>query len=270
MNKIDLKVQGNIISKISFLKEDYISITDIARIKNALEPKDVVKNWMRSRSTIEFLGIWESLNNENFKGVEFDSLLFDAGSNSFTLSPSKWIQTTNAIGIISKQGKSGGTFAHKDIASWVNSGFKLYLIKEYQRLKEEESSRLNLEWNFQRTLSKINYHIHTDAIKEYLIPKTVTKQQISYIYATEADVLNIALFGITSKEWQQNNPNLKGNIRDYATIEQLVVLSNLESLNSVLIQQDLNQEIRLIQLNKIAINQIQALVNHKKSLEKLI
>ena len=274
MNKIDLKVQGNIISKISFLKEDYISITDIARIKNASEPKDVVKNWMRSRSTIEFLGIWESLNNENFKGVEFDSLLFDAGSNSFTLSPSKWIQTTNAIGIISKQGKSGGTFAHKDIAiefaSWVNSGFKLYLIKEYQRLKEEESSRLNLEWNFQRTLSKINYHIHTDAIKEYLIPKTVTKQQISYIYATEADVLNIALFGITSKEWQQNNPNLKGNIRDYATIEQLVVLSNLESLNSVLIQQDLNQEIRLIQLNKIAINQIQALVNHKKSLEKLI
>ena len=274
MNKIDLKVQGNIISKISFLKEDYISITDIARIKNALEPKDVVKNWMRSRSTIEFLGIWESLNNENFKGVEFDSLLFDAGSNSFTLSPSKWIQTTNAIGIISKQGKSGGTFAHKDIAfefaSWVNSVFKLYLIKEYQRLKEEESSRLNLEWNFQRTLSKINYHIHTDAIKEYLIPKTVTKQQISYIYATEADVLNIALFGITSKEWQQNNPNLKGNIRDYATIEQLVVLSNLESLNSVLIQQDLNQEIRLIQLNKIAINQIQALVNHKKSLEKLI
>lgn len=274
MNKIDLKVQGNIISKISFLKEDYISITDIARIKNALEPKDVVKNWMRSRSTIEFLGIWESLNNENFKGVEFDSLLFDAGSNSFTLSPSKWIQTTNAIGIISKQGKSGGTFAHKDIAfefaSWVNSGFKLYLIKEYQRLKEEESSRLNLEWNFQRTISKINYHIHTDAIKEYLIPKTVTKHQISYIYATEADVLNIALFGITSKEWQQNNPNLKGNIRDYATIEQLVVLSNLESLNSVLIQQDFNQEIRLIQLNKIAINQIQALVNHKKSLEKLI
>ncbi len=274
MNKIDLKVQGNIISKISFLKEDYISITDIARIKNASEPKDVVKNWMRSRSTIEFLGIWESLNNENFKGVEFDSLLFDAGSNSFTLSPSKWIQTTNAIGIISKQGKSGGTFVHKDIAfefaSWVNSGFKLYLIKEYQRLKEEESSRLNLEWNFQRTLSKINYHIHTDAIKEYLIPKTVTKQQISYIYATEADVLNIALFGITSKEWQQNNPNLKGNIRDYATIEQLVVLSNLESLNSVLIQQDFNQEIRLIQLNKIAINQIQALVNHKKSLEKLI
>ena len=274
MKKIALTVQGNTISQISFLKEDYISLTDIARIKNPAEPKDVVKNWLRSRSTIEFLGIWESLNNENFKGVEFDSLLFEAGSNSFTLSPSKWIEATNAVGIISKQGKSGGTFAHKDIAfefaSWVNSGFKLYLIKEYQRLKKDESNRLNLEWDFQRAISKINYHIHTDAIKEYLIPKILTKQQTSYIYASEADVLNIALFGITAKEWKENNPKLKGNIRDYATLEQLVVLSNLESLNSVLIQQDLSQEIRLIQLNQIAINQIQSLINHKKSIEKLI
>ncbi|MFN5442709.1 MAG: KilA-N domain-containing protein [Crocinitomicaceae bacterium] len=274
MKKIALTVQGNTISQISFLKEDYISLTDIARIKNPAEPKDVVKNWLRSRSTIEFLGIWESLNNENFKGVEFDSLLFEAGSNSFTLSPSKWIEATNAVGIISKQGKSGGTFAHKDIAfefaSWVNSGFKLYLIKEYQRLKKDESNRLNIEWDFQRAISKINYHIHTDAIKEYLIPKILTKQQTSYIYASEADVLNIALFGITAKEWKENNPKLKGNIRDYATLEQLVVLSNLESLNSVLIQQDLSQEIRLIQLNQIAINQIQSLINHKKSIEKLI
>lgn len=274
MKKSSIKVQGSSISKISVNKEDYISITDIARIKNATEPKDVVKNWMRSRSTIEFLGIWESLNNENFKGVEFDSLLFEAGSNSFTLSPSKWIENTNAIGIITKQGKSGGTFAHKDIAfefaSWVNSGFKLYLIKEYQRLKEQESKDLNLEWNFQRAISKINYHIHTDAIKEFLIPKALSKEQISFIYASEADVLNIALFGFTAKEWKENNPQLKGNIRDYASIEQLVVLSNLESLNSILIQQNLNQKERLIQLNQTAINQIKALIIHKKSIEKLI
>ena len=274
MKKSSIKVQGSSISKISVNKEDYISITDIARIKNATEPKDVVKNWMRSRSTIEFLGIWESLNNENFKGVEFDSLLFEAGSNSFTLSPSKWIENTNAIGIITKQGKSGGTFAHKDIAfefaSWVNSGFKLYLIKEYQRLKEQESKDLNLEWNFQRAISKINYHIHTDAIKEFLIPKALSKEQISFIYASEADILNIALFGFTAKEWKENNPQLKGNIRDYASIEQLVVLSNLESLNSILIQQNLNQKERLIQLNQTAINQIKALIIHKKSIEKLI
>ncbi len=274
MKKSSIKVQGSSISKISVNKEDYISITDIARIKNATEPKDVVKNWMRSRSTIEFLGIWESLNNENFKGVEFDSLLFEAGSNSFTLSPSKWIENTNAIGIITKQGKSGGTFAHKDIAfefaSWVNSGFKLYLIKEYQRLKEQESKDLNLEWNFQRAISKINYHIHTDAIKEFLIPKALSKDQISFIYANEADILNIALFGFTAKEWKDNNPQLKGNIRDYASIEQLVVLSNLESLNSILIQQNLNQKERLIQLNQTAINQIKALIIHKKSIEKLI
>ena len=184
-------------------EQDYISLTDIARYKNPAEPKDVVKNWMRSRTTIEFLGLWEQLNNPNFKGVEFDSFLYEAGSNSFTLSPSKWIEATNAKGLVSRQGKNGGTFAHKDIAfefaSWVSAGFKLYLIKEFQRLKNEESNRNQLEWNLQRTLAKVNYRIHTDAIKENLIPKEITKQQATFVYANEADLLNVALFGITAK-----------------------------------------------------------------------
>lgn len=190
-------------------RQDYISLTDIARYKNPEEPKDVVKNWMRSRTTIEFLGLWEQLNNPNFKGVEFDSFLYEAGSNSFTLSPSKWIEVTNAKGIVSKQGKSGGTFAHKDIAfefaSWISASFKLYLIKEFQRLKNDENNRLKLEWNLQRTISKINYQIHTDAIKENLIPKEITKQQASFVYANEADLLNVAIFGTTAKEWREKN-----------------------------------------------------------------
>ena len=273
MKKIALTVQGNTISQISFLKEDYISLTDIARIKNPAEPKDVVKNWLRSRSTIEFLGIWESLNNENFKGVEFDSLLFEAGSNSFTLSPSKWIEATNAIGIISKQGKSGGTFAHKDIAfefaSWVNSGFKLYLIKEYQRLKKDESNRLNIEWDFQRAISKINYHIHTDAIKQNLIPTELSPLQTSVIYASEADVLNVALFGMTAKQWRDANPDLKGNIRDYASINELICLSNMENLNAVFINENIPQQDRLIKLNRIAIQQMSILqeVENRKLLK---
>ncbi len=245
-------------------KDDFISLTDIARFKNPAEPKDVVKNWMRSRATIEFLGLWEQLNNPDFKGVEFDPLLYEAGSNSFTLSPSKWIETVNAKGIVSKLGKNGGTFAHKDIAfefaSWVSASFKLYLIKEIQRLKEDENSRLNLEWNLQRTISKINYQIHTDAIKENLIPKEITKQQESFVYANEADLLNVALFGITAKEWRENNPYQKGNVRDYATLEQLVVLSNMESINALLIQQGLSQSDRLIQLNKVAITQMKSLI----------
>lgn len=255
---------------ISILKigdDDFISITDIARNKNAEEPKDVVKNWMRSRTTIEFLGLWEQLNNPDFKGVEFDSFLFEAGSNSFTLSPSKWIETTNAKEIISKAGNNGGTYAHKDIAfefaSWVSSGFKLYLIKEFQRLKEDESDRLKLTWNLQRTLAKVNYHIHTDAIKENLIPETLSKEKINFVYADEADLLNMALFGMTAKQWRDANPKAEGNIRDAANIEQLVVLSNMDSINAVLIHQGLKQNERLEQLNKIAITQMKSLVGNK-------
>lgn len=261
-------VRGIPITTFKRGNEDYISLTDIARNKNAEEPKDVVKNWMRSRTTIEFLGIWEQLNNPDFKGVEFDSFLFESGSNAFTLSPSKWIENTNAIGIVSKQGKNGGTFAHKDIAfefaSWVSVGFKLYLIKEFQRLKADENDRLKLEWNLQRTLAKVNYHIHTDAIKENLIPKELSKTQISLVYANEADLLNMALFGFTAKEWRDANPDKSGNVRDHAPIEQLVVLSNLESINAVLINQGLSQSDRLKKLNQIAIAQMKSLVNNQK------
>lgn len=268
-----LLVQGIPIHTMRKGNEDYISLTDIARSKNNNEPKDVVKNWMRSRSTIEFLGLWEQLNNPDFKGVDFDPLLFEAGSNSFTLSPSKWIASTNAIGIVSKAGNNGGTFAHKDIAfefaSWVSSGFKLYLIKEFQRLKEAESDKGQLEWNLQRTLAKVNYHIHTDAVKENLIPPTLSRSQASMVYASEADVLNVALFGMTAKEWRASNPDQKGNIRDHATIEQLVVLSNMESANAMLINEGLAQQDRLVRLNGLAIRQMESLVRHKGSLGDL-
>jgi len=262
--------------KVSFFfnnEEDYISLTDIARVKNREEPKDVVKNWFRNRSTVEFLGLWERINNPNFKGVEFDPLLREAGNNSFTLSPTKWITTTDSIGIISKTGRGGGTFAHKDIAfefaSWISAEFKLFLIKEFQRLKKDENQRLQLEWNLQRTLSKINYKIHTDAIKENIIP-ILSKSQINFVYANEADLLNVALFGITAKQWKNANPDKKGNMRDDASIEQLVVLSNLESINALLIEQGLTQKNRLIQLNKIAITQMKSLIDNKalKSLKK--
>jgi hypothetical protein len=261
-------VKGIFIATFKQGEDDFISLTDIARNKNAEEPKDVVKNWMRSRTTIEFLGVWEQLNNPDFKGVEFDSFLFEAGSNSFTLSPSKWIETTNAKGIVSKQGNNGGTFAHRDIAfefaSWVSSGFKLYLIKEFQRLKADENDRLRLEWNFHRTLAKVNYQIHTDAIKGNLIPKELSKDKINFIYANEADLLNVALFGMTAKQWRDANPKADGNIRDTASIEQLVVLSNLESINAVMIHQELSQSERLVQLNKIAITQMKSLVGNKQ------
>jgi hypothetical protein len=266
-NKIII-VKGLSISTFKLGEDDFISLTDIARNKNAEEPKDVVKNWMRSRTTLEFLGIWEQLNNPDFKGVEFDSFMFEAGSNSFTLSPSKWIEKTNAKGIVSKQGNNGGTFAHSDIAfefaSWVSAGFKLYLIKEFQRLKADENDRLNLEWNLQRTLSKVNYRIHTDAIKENLIPKELSKDKINFVYAYEADLLNVALFGITAKQWREANATSTGNIRDEASIEQLVVLSNLESIIAVLIHQGLSQSERLIQLNKIAITQMKSLIGSKQ------
>ncbi|OJV52978.1 MAG: DNA-binding protein [Bacteroidetes bacterium 43-16] len=262
-----IQVEGLEIVLYEDNQQDFISLTDIARFKNPAEPKDVVKNWMRSRTTIEFLGLWEQLNNPDFKGVEFDSFLYEAGSNSFTLSPSKWIEATNAKGVVSRQGKNGGTFAHKDIAfefaSWVSASFKLYLIKEFQRLKDDENNRLKLDWSLQRTLSKINYHIHTDAIKENLVPKAITSQQAGYVYANEADLLNVALFGITAKEWRDANPDKAGNIRDHATLEQLVVLSNVESINALLIKQGLPQSERLLQLNQVAITQMKSLLQNK-------
>jgi len=221
---------------------------------------------MRNRNTIELLGFCEMLYNPNFKPVEFDGFRKQAGLNSFVMTPKKWIESTNAIGIVSKSGRYGGTFAHKDIAfefaSWISIEFKLYVIKEFQRLKFDENNRLKLEWNLQRTLAKVNYRIHTDAIKENLIPKELTKNQIQFIYADEADLLNVALFGMTAKQWREANNDKEGNIRDYATIEQLVVLSNLESINAVLIHQGLNQPERLRQLNQTAIQQMKSLVNN--------
>lgn len=244
-------------------ESDYISLTDIAKKRNPEFPADVIKNWMRSRSTIEFLGLWEKLNNPNFKLVEFDQFKQEAGTNSFVLPPQKWIDRTNAIGIISKSGRYGGTYAHTDIAfefaSWISPEFKLYIIKDYQRLKSDESHAKAIEWNVKREIAKSNYKIHTDAIKENLILPTLTNSQISYTYASEADVINVALFGITAKLWRKMHPEAKGNIRDTATIEQLIVLSNLESMNAVFIREGLSQSERLFKLNQIAIFQLQSL-----------
>lgn len=243
-------------------KEDYISLTDIARYRSD-EPKDVVKNWLRSKSTIEFLGLWEQINNPDFKGVEFDSFKNEAGANSFTMSPQKWINATNAIGVISKSGKNGGTFAHKDIAfefaSWISPEFKLYIIKDYQRLKEDEAYRLSLDWNVKRLISKANYRIHTEAVKENLIPPDISKRQQGIIYASEADVLNVALFGQTAAEWRKANSEAKGNMRDYATIEQLLVLANLESANAMFIENGMEQSERVVLLNQLAIKQMKTL-----------
>ena len=240
---------------------DYICITDIAKQKNPVEPKDVVKNWLRLKNTLEYLGLWERLNNPNFKGVEFDPLLKDAGSNAFTMSPTRWVELTNAIGIISKNGANGGTYAERDIAfkfaSWVSVEFELYLIKEFQRLKAEEQKQI--AWSAKRELSKINYHIHTDAIKANLIPAEVTKEQAAMMYADEADVLNIAMFGMTAKQWREQNPDKKGNIRDYATINELICLSNMENLNAVFINDGMQQSERLMKLNQIAIQQMKIL-----------
>lgn len=261
MAKMD--VQGKEITVITREEDDYISLTDIAKYKNNNAPADIVKNWMRSRSTIEFLGLWEKLNNPAFKLVEFDQFKNDAGANYFVLSPQKWIETTNAIGLVSKSGRYGGTYAHKDIAfefaSWISVEFKLYLIKEFQRLKDDE--RKQLGWDIRRNLAKINYRIHTGAIKENLIPAELSKQQINNIYASEADVLNMALFGKTAKEWRDTNPDKKGNIRDYADICQLVCLSNLENLNAHFINDGLMQGERLVKLNKIAIQQMKLLTD---------
>lgn len=251
-----------------FKKErtDFISLTDMARYRDAERTNYIIQNWMRTRNAIEFCGLWEQMNNPLFKSIEFDAFKNEAGLNSFTLTPQKWIEATNAIGIISKSGRYGGTFAHKDIAfefaTWLSTPFKFFLIKEFQRLKEEESDRLKLGWNLQRTLAKVNYHIHTDAIKENLIPAELTTKQASFVYASEADLLNVALFGITAAEWRTQNPDAEGNIHDQASLEQLVVLSNLESINAVLIHQGIQPTERLLQLNKIAISQMKTLVNN--------
>jgi hypothetical protein len=252
--------------------DEYISLTGIARYRDAERSDYILQNWLRTRSTIEFVGLWEQFNNPNFNSIEFDGIKSHAGSNSFSLTPKRWIETTNAIGIVSKTGKFGGTFAHRDIAfefaTWISAEFKFYFIKEFQRLKADENDRLKLDWNLQRTLAKVNYHIHTDAIKENLIPKELSKLQTSFVYADEADLLNVALFGVTAKQWRDANTKAKGNIRDTATLEQLVVLSNLESINAVLIHQGLPQSERLQQLNKIAITQMKSLVQNS-SLKKL-
>lgn len=247
--------------------ENYISLTDIARYKDYKHPAEVIKNWTRSRGTIIFLGLWERINNPKFKLVEFDQFRSQAGRKSFVLSPQKWVKTTNAIGLISKSGRFGGTFAHKDIAfefaSWISAEFKLFLIKEFQRLQEEENKRKHLGWDLRRNLAKINYRIHTDAIKENLIPKKITKEQVNRIYANEADVLNVALFGMTAKEWRENNKDKKGNIRDHSNVSQLVCLSNLENLNALFISEGMPQNKRLIKLNRIAIKQMRLLTEDR-------
>ena len=262
-----INVQGRGIALISNKANDYISLTDMARYRDAERTNYIIQNWMRTRSAIEFCGLWEQLNNPDFKSIEFDAFKNEAGSNSFALTPQKWIDTTNAIGIISKSGRYGGTFAHRDIAfefaTWISAEFKFYFIKEFQRLKEDENDRLKLSWNLQRTLAKVNYHIHTDAIKENLIPATLSIEKINFVYANEADLLNVALFGMTAKQWRDANPDADGNIRDGATIEQLVVLSNMESINAVMIHQGFSQSERLTQLNKIAITQMKSLLQSR-------
>ena len=243
-------------------KNDYISLTDIARYKNKEEPNVVVANWMRNFNTIEYLGIWEKLNNPEFNPLEFEGFLKEAGSNAFTLSPQKWGTTTNAKGLFVKVGRGGGTFAHKDIAfkfaSWISAEFELYIIKDYQRLKEDETSKLSLTWNLHREISKINYKIHTDAIQTYLL-NDLTDSQLGFKYASEADMLNVSLFDKTAKQWRDENKNLKGNMRDYASLNELLVLANMESYNAILIEKGLEQKERMIELRKLARNQMLSL-----------
>jgi hypothetical protein len=262
-----MDVQGTAITVLSTVisdtTNDFICLTDIARHKDPDRTDYLINNWLRNRNTIEFLGIWERLNNPNFKPIEFDGFRMQAGLNSFILTAKQWIEKTGAIGIVSKPGRYGGTYAHKDIAfefaSWISVEFKLYLIKEFQRLKEEESRRLSLAWNLNRTLSKLNYRIHTDAVKQHLIPPEVTPAQAAVTYATEADLLNVALFGQTAKQWRDANTTLEGNMRDHATIEQLLVLANLEGINAEFIHSQFPQNERLRKLNAIAIRQMQIL-----------
>jgi len=256
-----LLVQGIEIAIIQSDKADYISLTDMLKAKDG---DFFIADWLRNRNTVEFLGIWESIYNPSFNYGEFAIIKSKAGLNNYKISVKEWAEKTNAIGLKATSGRYGGTFAHKDIAfefgMWISAEFKIYLIKEFQRLKDDENSRLKLEWNFQRTLAKVNYRIHTDAIKQKLIPPTLSKAQINFVYTSEADLLNMALFGKTASEWKKENPKLKGNMRDWANIEQLVVLSNLESINSMLIHQGIEKDRRLEQLNKIAIQQIRSLL----------
>lgn len=275
--KSTIQANGTSITVLTTLdNEDYISLTDIAKYRDAENPRFIIQNWMRSRNVVEFLGLWEEINNPNFNRVDFEAVKNEAGSNGFVLTPQKWITTTNATGIVSKSGRyGGGTFAHKDIAfefaSWLSPEFKLYVIQDYQRLKSDESHRLSYDWSVKRILSKANYKIHTDAIKRSLIPPQLSKQQQGFVYAEEADVLNVALFGKTAKQWREENPSLKGNIRDYATIEQLLVLTNLENINAVYIEQGKPQSERLELLNQLAIYQLSTLANSSgaKQLKKM-
>ena len=243
-------------------ENEFISLTDIARYKSD-DPTAVIQNWMRNRDVIEFLGLWERLHNSNFKPLEFEGFKKQAGANAFTMSPKKWIEATDAIGIVSKAGRYGGTYAHSDIAmsfaTWISPEFQLYIMKDYRRLKTDENSRLSLGWNLNREISKLNYRIHTDAIKENLIPPELTPAQVAYTYANEADMLNVVLFGKTAKQWKDENPTLKGNMRDVATLNQLLVLANLESYNSVLINQGKNQRERMELLRQLAVQQLQTL-----------
>ena len=264
-NKITVENQ-----EISIIQDDYISLTDMVRnIENGFV---LIEKWLRNKNTIEFLGIWEEINNRDFNSPEFEGIKNEAGLNRFSLSVKMWISKTNAIGIMAKAGRYGGTYAHKDIAfefaSWISPKFKLYLIKEFQRLKNDEIEKLKLGWDIKRTLVKMNYHIHTDAIKKNLIPPNVATNKIPFIYATEADLLNVALFGLTARQWQELHPKKEGNMRDYATAEQLVVLANLENLNAQLIKQHMPYETRLTTLNEVAIEQLKLLLNYTSQLEK--
>jgi hypothetical protein len=260
-----IEVQGTAITIVSGRQDDFISLTDIARYKDSERTDYLIQNWMRNRNTIEFLGVWERLNNPSFNPIEFDGIRNQAGLNSFILTARRWIEATRAVGLVSSTGRYGGTFAHKDIAfefaSWISVEFRLYLIKEFQRLKEDENRRLSLAWNLNRTLSKLNYRIHTDAVKAHLIPPEVTPAQAAITYATEADLLNVALFGHTARQWRDANPKLEGNVRDYAGVEQLLVLANMEGMNAEFIHMGLPQGERLKRLNQIAIRQMQVLTS---------
>lgn len=262
MIKKEIIVDNTNITIVSINEDDYISLTDIAKYKSD-DQIAVISNWMRNRNTVEYLGIWESLYNQDFKPLEFEGFRKQAGLNAFTLSPQKWVKTTNAIGIISKSGRYGGTYAHKDIAfkfaSWISVEFELYIVKEFQRLKQEEQNKIG--WSAKRELARINYHIHTDAVRNKLVPTEVSMSQKNTIYAEEADVLNVAIFGMTAKEWRESNPNLNGNIRDYATVNELICISNMENINSVMINENVPQSERLEKLNKIAIHQMNILEN---------
>jgi hypothetical protein len=263
--KSTINVQGTAISILNQNENDFISLTDM--VKNFDGGSALIENWLKNKDTVLFLGVWEQINNPAFNSPEFEGIKNEAGRNSFYLSVKKWIETTNAIGLLASAGRYGGTYAHKDIAfefgSWLSPEFKLYLIKEFQRLKEDENRRLSLEWNLHRTLSKINYRIHTDAIKNHIVPEQLSPKQAAVIYANEADVLNMALFGKTAQEWRGQNPDILGNIRDEATIEQLLVLANIESMNAEFIKMEMPQNQRLIKLNQIAITQLKSLVGNK-------